>query len=85
MRIRTALVKNKNYRKFRQNVWYFINRNVSREILKKDEEEIKIQKQFPQKVAVIFQGTENYIKMLPNYYENLKSFSCQIQRRIFLL
>jgi len=66
----TKNLKLKHYLKIRHYLIYIQNRNALKKVLK--EKRNQKQMQFPSKIAIIFLGTNNYIKYFPNYYLKIK-------------
>ena len=72
-KIKEFLTKNlgvKLYLKIRQYIIYINNRTVLKKVLKEKRGQKQIQ--FPSKIAIIFLGTNHYIKYFPNYYLKIK-------------
>ena len=73
------------YQALVQNWVYFRSKERLKEILEEDLRKEKRQMQSPKKVAIIFQGTKNYVKMFPHYYNNLKKYFIPNTRKDFFV
>ena len=70
--------------KILEDLKYFANRNETKENLKENPN--KKQMQFPSKIAIVFLGTDKYIKFFPKYYVTIKrKFLTKTIKKFFVL